>query len=147
MTILQDGQRILAIDYGSVRIGIALSDPMRIIASALETVANTPAIGGTIAALVGEHNVGMVVVGMPVNLKGQEERKAREVQAFVESLRSAVPVPVRTWDERFTSVMAHRSMIDAGLRKMQRREKGRVDRIAAAIVLQNFLDAKAYAND
>ncbi len=144
MTHLQDGQRILAIDYGSVRIGLALSDPMRIIASALETLPNTPDLRSRIADLIAQYNVGMIVVGMPVNLKGKQERKAQEVQAFIETLRARIAVPVKTWDERFTSVMAMQSMIDMGLRKKQRQEKGRVDRIAAALVLQNFLDAKAY---
>ncbi len=144
MTHLQDGRRILAIDYGSVRIGIALSDPMRMIASALDTLPNTPGIFAKIEALCGEHGVGLVVVGMPLNLKGKEERKAQEVGGFVESLRGRITVPVRTWDERFTSVMAKQSMIDMGLRKKQRQEKGRVDQIAAALLLQNFLDARAY---
>ncbi len=146
MTQPASGQRILAIDYGTVRIGIALSDPLRLIAKALETYPNNRNFMTQLHSLLHEHNVGMVVVGMPVNLKGKEERKAQEVRLFIDRLSEEINVPIRTWDERFTSTMAKHSLIEIGVKKKKRRDKSRVDQIAAALLLQSFLDAKAYEN-
>ena len=141
---LTTGQRILALDYGTVRIGAAVSDPMRIIATAIETLSNGPELKNRIGKILTDYNVGMVVVGIPRTTRGTDSAKTDEVHAFVGRLRSWFAVPIRTWDERYTSVMARQSMIDIGVPRMKRREKGRVDQIAAAITLQGFLDAKGY---
>ena len=137
-------QRILSLDYGTVRIGIAISDPLRLIATALETYQNNDNFIDRLLALIRAHEIGMIVVGMPLNLKGQEERKAQEVRIFIDRLRSAVDIPIRTWDERFTSTMAKKSMLEIGIGKKKRQDKSRVDQIAAALLLQGFLDARAY---
>ncbi len=144
MDALTTGQRILAIDYGTVRIGLAVSDPLRIIASALDTLINNKSLKQTLLKIVQEYNIGLVVVGLPVTTRGTNSLKTNETVEFVELVRSWLQIPVMMWDERYTSVMAQQSMIDIGLKKKKRREKGRVDQIAAAIILQNFLDAKAY---
>lgn len=147
MTQLTGGQRILAIDYGTVRIGVAVSDPLRIIAQALETYPNNRQFILQIAELIPEYNIGLVVVGMPLNLKGREEKKALEVRAFIEILERELAVPIMTWDERFTSTMAKNSLIEIGVKKKKRQEKSRIDQIAAALILQSFLDARSYEHE
>jgi putative Holliday junction resolvase len=142
-----DTQRILSIDYGTVRIGIAISDPLRLIAQALDTYPNNDNFIPKLTLLLQEHGVGMIVVGMPLNLKGREEQKAREVRLFIDRLSETVSVPIRTWDERFTSTMAKQALLDMGIGRKKRQEKSRVDQIAAALLLQSFLDAKAYENE
>jgi putative holliday junction resolvase len=143
----ETAQRILSIDYGSVRIGIALSDPLRMIAGALDTFPNDGSFIPKLIGLIQEHDVGILVVGLPLNLKGREEQKAVEVRSFIEELKKTVEIPIRTWDERFTSTMAKQALIDMGIGRKKRREKSRVDQIAAAVLLQSFLDAKAYENE
>jgi putative Holliday junction resolvase len=147
MKQLANGQRILAIDYGTVRIGIAVSDPLRILAMALRTLPNNHAFTSQIQSLLRDHNIGMVVVGIPLNLKGKEEQKAREVRKFICILEEHLSVPIRTWDERFTSRMAKSALLEIGVKKKKRQEKSRVDQIAAALMLQSFLDARAYENE
>lgn len=146
MIQLADGQRILAIDYGTVRIGIAISDPLRLIARALETCPNNRNFIIQLRSFVHEYDIGMIVVGMPLNLKGKEERKAQEVRVFIDRIQKELTVPIRTWDERFTSTIAKDAMLEMGIKKKKRREKSRVDQIAAAVLLQSFLDARAYEN-
>lgn len=133
-------RRALGIDYGSTRIGIAVSDPLNIIARGLEVIPNSPASVGRIRELADEFDVRVVVVGMPYNLKGEQGRKAQEVELFVAALRSAVEREVTTVDERFTSRMAQQTLIDMGVRKKARQVKGVVDLTAAALILQHYLD-------
>ncbi len=144
MTIPVPGQRILALDYGTVRIGAAVSDPLRLIASAIGTYPNDARFPEVLGGIISEYVVGMVVVGMPRTLKGTDSRKTEEVHDFIAKLRTWIPVPITTWDERLSSVEAKRTMIEVGLGRKKRREKARVDQIAAAIVLQGFLDARGY---
>jgi putative holliday junction resolvase len=129
----------LAIDYGERRVGIAVSDPMGCIAIGLDTLENGPDLLARIRALVAERMVGRIVVGLPLTLKGDVGDIATLVLAFVEKLRAAVEVPVETLDERFTSSIATQTMKDLGLGKKKRREKGRVDEIAAILLLQDYL--------
>ena len=129
----------LAIDYGARRVGIAVSDPMGCIAIGLDTVDNGPDLLPRIRALVRERGVGRIVVGLPLTLKGEVGDTATLVLAFVETLRAAVDVPVETLDERFTSSIATQTMKDLGLGKKKRQEKGRVDEIAAILLLQDYL--------
>lgn len=133
-------QRALGIDYGTTRIGVAVSDPLNIIARGLEVVQNTPKSIDRIRQLAEEYDVGVVVVGMPYNLKGEVGRKAQEVELFIAALRSAVGREVVSVDERFTSRMAQQTLIDMGVGKKARRVKGVVDLTAAALILQHYLD-------
>jgi putative Holliday junction resolvase len=135
--------RYLALDVGDVRMGVAVSDETATIATGLPTLRR---IGPrrdveAVAALVRERGVAEVVVGLPRRLDGSVGPQAEKVLEFVESLRRALRVPVTTWDERFTSVVATRALVEAGVRRRDRREK--VDRVAAALILQSWLDARS----
>ena len=133
--------RILGIDHGTRRIGLALSDPMEIIAQPLEYVPAEPAAAALerLCAIVKDQEVSRVVVGMPRNMDGSFGPAADQVREFVRVLREVMTVPVETWDERLTTAQAQRSLIQAGVRRRARKEK--VDRLAAAILLQSYLDA------
>lgn len=135
--------RYLGLDVGDVRIGVALSDETTTLASGLLTL---PRVGPrkdvrAVAALVREHDVGEVVVGMPYRLDGSLGPQGEKVTAFVESLRRALEVPVATWDERLTSVAADELLAEAGVRRRDR--KARIDRAAAELILQGYIDARA----
>ena len=134
--------RTIGIDYGSARVGVAVSDPLGIFASPLETVPSAKIIDYLQSYAVSE-TVERFVVGWPLNLNGEPAQAAADVEAFLKRLRKAFPqVPVELEDERFTSVLAHRAMIDGGMKKSDRRDKKSVDRISAAIILQSWLDKK-----
>jgi len=136
-------QRIMGIDFGSHRVGISVSDPLQIIAVSLETIENTRSLLPRIKELVVREDVGLVVVGMPFNLKGEKGVKGQEVDRFVLLLKSHLTVEVVTWDERFTSTLAHSTMRQMGTKKKERRtDKGRIDAMAAAIMLQSYLDSR-----
>ena len=128
--------RTIGIDYGSARVGVAVSDPLGIFASPLETVPSAKIIDYLQSYAVSE-TVERFVVGWPLNLNGEPAQAAADVEAFLKRLRKAFPqVPVELEDERFTSVLAHRAMIDGGMKKSDRRDKKSVDRISAAIILR-----------
>jgi putative Holliday junction resolvase len=133
------GQRILAIDHGSKRIGFALSDELGWTAQPLETFhrRNPDADIRHIQDLVREHEVGLVVIGMPLRLDGEIGPAAKVVEAFVQLLAPALSVPIVTWDERMTTCAAEDLLIAADVSR--RKRKGIVDRIAAAILLQSYL--------
>lgn len=134
--------RILGIDYGRARVGVAQSDPLQLFASPLETVPAAKIID-YLQKIASAEKVVCFVVGYPMNLDGRPSEAAADVDAFLVRLREAFPdVPVELEDERFTSVLAHRAMIDGGMKKSQRRDKASVDRISAAIILQSYLDRK-----
>ncbi len=134
--------RILGIDYGRARVGVAQSDPLQLFASPLETVPAAKIID-YLQKIASAEKVVRFVVGYPMNLDGRPSEAAADVDAFLVRLREAFPdVPVELEDERFTSVLAHRAMIDGGMKKSQRRDKASVDRISAAIILQSYLDRK-----
>ena len=134
--------RIIGIDYGSARVGVAQSDPLGIFASPLETVPATNIIEYLQKLALGETIV-KFIVGYPLNLDGTRAGAAPDVDAFLKKLQKAFPaVPVALEDERFTSVLAHRAMIDGGMKKSRRRDKASVDKISAAIILQAYLDKK-----
>ncbi len=133
--------RVLGLDVGDVRIGVALSDETATLASGLLTLER---IGPrkdvrAVVALVGKHGVGEVVVGMPYRLDGTLGPQGEKVAVFVETLRRALPVPVVTWDERLTTVAADELLADAGVRRRDR--KTRIDQAAAALILQGYIDA------
>ena len=132
--------RIIGIDYGRKRIGIAVSDPLRIFASPLETVQSAKIIEYLKNYSAGERIV-RFVVGYPINMNGKPSEAAADVDIFLKQLAKAFPdVPVTLEDERFTSVLAHRAMIDGGMKASDRRDKASVDKISAAIILQGYLD-------
>lgn len=134
--------RILAIDYGTKRTGIAVSDPLRIIAGGLETV-ETRGLEAWLAKYFAANDVTTVVVGKPLQMDGTPSESYRFVEPLVARLRRAYPdKEVVLYDERFTSVMAHRAMRDGGLRKMARRDKALVDRISATIILQGYMESR-----
>ena len=135
--------RIVGIDYGRARVGVAVSDPLRIFASPVETVPSAKIIEYLKKYALSE-TVERFVVGWPLNMNGAPAQAAPDVEAFLKQLRKAFPdVPVSLEDERFTSVLAHRAMIDGGMKKSDRRDKNSVDRISAAIILQSYLDRKS----
>lgn len=140
----EPGSRVLAVDLGDVRVGVALSDPMGWTAQPLSTI-SAKAEGGpvqAVAGLVREHDVATVVVGLPLHMSGEEGERARLSRSFAARLENAVPgLDVVLWDERLTSHQAERQMIDDGVRRKRRR--GRVDEVAAALILQGFLDARS----
>ena len=134
--------RIIGIDYGRKRVGVAVSDPLRIFASALETVPSAKIIDYLKKYAEGQR-VERFVVGYPMNLDNTPSEAASDVDAFLNLLRKHFPgIPVTLEDERFTSVLAHRAMIDGGVKKMDRRDKAAVDKVSAALILQTFLDRK-----
>lgn len=141
---MSDGYtRILGLDYGTVRIGVAVSDPLKIIAQGLTTLPNNSDSIARILAIVAEQGVERIIVGDPLTLRGEQSSKGEEVSLFVEQLKKATTVPIDRADERFTSVMAHRSMLTMGTKKKQRQNnKGKIDEMAAAIMLQSYLDMK-----
>ncbi len=132
---------MLALDLGDVRIGVAISDDERRVAVPLGTVrAGAPQDLRTIAKLVREHDVALVVVGHPLSLAGERGEAARRAEAFAEALRSVLAVPVVLHDERLSTVQAERALGEAGLRGPRRRRA--VDRSAATVILQSYLDAE-----
>jgi putative Holliday junction resolvase len=133
--------RVMGIDYGSRRVGIAVSDPLRIITRGLGALDNMPGLHESIAARVREEQVVLIVVGMPFAPDGGLGAKGEEVGRFVEALRAHVSVPVEIWDESFTSVDARQAFIDGGMKKRKRQEKGRVDEMAARLLLRGYLES------
>lgn len=133
--------RILAIDYGKKRTGIAVTDPLRIIATPLDTVL-TPQLLNYLTMYLKKETVDEFVVGMPKTLLNQDSEIAPLVRTFVEELKKTFPEKiVHLADERFTSSMAMQAMIDGGMKKKDRQVKGNVDKISATIILQSFLTA------
>jgi len=132
--------RILAIDYGTKRVGLALSDECGIIAQPLGFLPAEPAskLLERLKETVAEKNVGEIVVGLPRNMNGTYGPAAEKTREFVAALQQVVAVPIHTWDERLTTVQAHRALIETGMRRQARKE--RVDQTAAAILLQSYLD-------
>ena len=132
--------RIIGIDYGRKRVGVAVSDPLGIFASALETVQSAKIIE-YLKKYAENENVVRFVVGYPMNMDGAPSEAAKDVDVFLKQLAKAFPdVPVTLEDERFTSVLAHRAMIDGGMKAKDRRDKESVDKISAAIILQSYMD-------
>ena len=132
--------RIIGIDYGRKRVGVAVSDPLRIFASALDTVPAAKIID-YIKNYAQKEAVVRFVVGYPVNMDNTPSEAASDVDRFLKQLAKAFPgVPVSLEDERFTSVLAHRVMIEGGMKAKDRRDKMSVDKISAAIILQGWLD-------
>ena len=133
--------RILAIDYGVKRTGLAVSDPLRIIAGALETV-DTKQLESYIKQYCSQNDVSTIVVGKPSQMNGSPSETMRYIEPLVGRLRHAYPdKQVVGYDERFTSVLAQRTIRESGIGKMARRDKALVDKVAATIILQSYMDS------
>ena len=135
--------RILAIDHGTKRMGIALSDELKMIAQPVEFIPAEPFAQflTRLKQLLHEKEVELILVGMPRNMNGSYGPAALKVQDFVAVLKNAVTVPTKMWDERLTSAQANRFLIEGNVRREKRKEK--VDKMAAAILLQSYLDSLA----
>lgn len=136
--------RILAIDYGTKRTGIAVSDPLRIIAGGLDTVP-TKELERWLAQYFAANDVTTIVVGKPTQMNGALSESWKYIEPLAARLKRAYPdKEVVFHDERFTSVMAHRTMLESGLGRMARRDKALVDKISATIILQGYMESRAY---
>lgn len=136
-------ERVLGIDYGRKRTGVAQSDPLGIFASALDFVPSAKIID-YLKNYAQKETVKLFVVGYPKNLDNTPSENLKFVDAFLKQLKKAFPyIPVELEDERFTSTIAHRTMIDGGMKKSDRRVKGNADKISAVLILQSYLDRKA----
>jgi len=135
--------RILAIDYGSRRMGLAVSDPLGITAQGLETLErkNKRSDFARLERLVRQHEVREIVLGYPLRLSGQEGAQSQKVSEFAEALREKFQVPVHLWDERLTSAEANRLLREAEVSPRKRTQA--VDRMAAVLILQSFLQARS----
>jgi putative Holliday junction resolvase len=137
--------RILGLDFGRARIGVAISDELQMLAHPLETIPANEEPALRVAEIVREKQVDHVVAGIPRQMNGQIGTAATEVLEFVEKLRAILSCPVVTWDERLTTVAAHRALRDAG--KKTRDTRGYVDQVAAQMILQTYLDRRAAQRD
>ena len=134
--------RILSIDYGRKRTGIAVTDPLQLIAGGLATVA-TSELFSWLQAYIAREPVERIVIGEPRQPNGQPSENLARVQEFVNRWRKYVPdVPIEFYDERFTSVLAHQAMLDGGLKKKARQDKALVDEISATIILQDYMRSR-----
>jgi putative Holliday junction resolvase len=135
--------RVLALDHGTKRIGIAISDELGVIAQPLEFIMAEPfnAFLSRLKEIIKEKQVELLLVGMPRNMDGSYGPAALKVETFVAVLKETLAIPLKTWDERLTSTQANRFLIQANVRREKRREK--VDKTAAAILLQSYLDSLA----
>ena len=131
--------RILAIDYGTKNVGIAVTDPLKIIATSLATV-HSNEIVDFLFNCVSEENVELIVVGLPVQMNGQPSESEIHIQGFLKKLKQRLPqIPMVRYDERFTTKMAISSMIEGGYKKKDRQDKKRLDSISATLILQGYL--------
>ncbi len=138
-------KRLLAIDYGKKRCGIAVTDTLQIIANGLTTV-ETSKLEAFLKTYTATEPVERIIVGLPKTVRGEESESMRYIKPGIARLQKVLPeIPVEFFDERFTSVLAHRAMIDGGMRKMARRDKAIVDEISASIILNDYLRSRDMA--
>ena len=136
--------RIIAIDYGRKRTGLAVTDKLQLIANGLTTVPSGEVVSYLTNYVLNE-SVDFFVIGYPKQMNNEPSDNLKYVEAFVKNLSKVIPgIPVVYYDERFTSVLAHQAMIDGGLKKKKRQEKGLVDEISAVLILQNYLESTKY---
>ena len=136
--------RLLSIDFGRKRCGIAVTDTLRIVANGLTTVA-THTLIDYVKRYVAAEPVDRIIVGLPTTLRGEPSESMRYLTPVINRLHKEIaPLPVEFYDERFTSTLAHRAMLDGGMKKMDRRNREIVDEISATILLNDYLQSKAY---
>ena len=134
--------RILSIDYGKKRTGLAVTDPLQLIAGGLATV-STSGLFDFLKDYIAREDVERIVIGEPIQPNGQPSENLQRVQQFVNRWRKAVPqIPIEYYDERFTSVLAHQAMLDGGLKKKARKDKALVDEISATIILEDYMRSR-----
>lgn len=135
--------RILALDPGTVRVGVAVSDELRLIARPLEVIPAEPfaALAERLKGLIRDQQVELIVVGMPRNMDGSYGEAAAKAREFIAALKDVILVPIRTWDERLTTVTAAKALRSAGTKAAGQR--GKIDAAAAAVLLQGYLDSLA----
>lgn len=133
--------RIMALDYGRKRTGIAVSDPLQLIAGGLATVRSCDLLD-FVTGYVSRENVELIVIGQPKQMNGQPSESMKYITPLVKKLREKVSVPVVFFDERFTSVLAHKTMLESGLKKTDRQNKALVDEISAVIILQSYMESR-----
>lgn len=144
---MADMGRLLAIDYGKKRTGIAVTDTLQLIANGLTTVP-THELLAFILGYVSKEPVERILVGLPKQMNNEASENMKRIEPFVRSLQKKLPdVPVEYVDERFTSVLAHRAMLDAGLKKKDRQNKALVDEISATIILQSYMENRRTSFD
>jgi putative Holliday junction resolvase len=132
--------KIVALDYGSKRVGVAISDPENKIAFALTTI-STELVLKYIIDLVAAEKTSLVVIGFPVNLDGSLNEISNEINVFINKLNQKIPeIIIEKYDERFTSVIAKRTILNSGIGKQKRQNKSLVDKVSATIILQSYLD-------
>lgn len=133
--------RILAIDYGKRRTGVAVTDPLQLIANGLTTV-DTSKLMDFLMNYLQQEKVERIIVGLPKQMNGQDSDNMKNITPFVERLRKKIPdIPVEFFDERFTSVLAHQAMLESGIGKKARQNKALVDEISATIILQGYMES------
>lgn len=133
--------RILAIDYGKRRTGLAVTDELQIIAGGLTTV-ETVKLFDFILDYLKKEQVELIIVGLPKQMNNENSENMVRIEPFVNRLRKLVDIPVEYYDERFTSVLAHRAILESGIGKMARRNKALVDEISATIILQSYMESR-----
>lgn len=136
--------RIIAIDYGRKRTGVAVTDTLQMIANGIATIPSGEVVK-FLSDYIAKESVERFVVGLPKQMNNEPSENMKYVKAFVTHLQRVIPdIPVEYYDERFTSVLAHKAMLDGGLKKKKRQDKGLVDEISAVIILQAYLENKKY---
>ena len=139
--------RILSIDYGKKRTGLAVTDPLKLIAGGLATV-STSELFNYLQDYIKKEQVEKVIIGKPLQTNGEPSENLNRVQQFVNRWKKAFPqIPIEYYDERFTSVLAHRAIMDSGIGKKARQNKALVDEISATILLQDYMESRLYKND
>src|SRR5437879_6461310 len=142
-------RRVLALDVGSRRIGLAVSDALGITAQGLDTLhrKNKRSDMAELQRIVSTYDIGEIVMGNPLQMSGSEGTQSGKISEFAEQLRHRLGVPVHLWDERLTSAEAHRILDESGQSKDRMQRKGKVDRIAAVLILQSFMESRSTLND
>lgn len=139
--------RILSIDYGKKRTGLAVTDPLQLIAGGLATV-STSELFNYLQDYIKREQVEKVIIGKPLQTNGEPSENLNRVQQFVNRWKKAIPhIPIEYYDERFTSVLAHRTILDSGIGKKARQNKALVDEISATILLQDYMESRLYKNN
>lgn len=137
--------RILAIDYGKKRTGLAVTDPLQLIANGLTTVETAKLVDFLLSYMKTE-KVERIVVGLPKQMNGQDSENMKNIVPFVNRIKKLLPdIPVEYYDERFTSVLAHQTMLESGIGKKARQNKALVDEISATIILQSYMESRKFS--
>lgn len=144
MTSLKPKPRILGIDYGTRKTGIAISGPLGTLCSPLSTV-DTKKIYSEIESRIEEYDVSKIVVGWPINEDGSQQEITRTVEDFIGRLRKKVDIEIVAWDERYSSMRARAMLKDSGASKKRRNQRGTVDAIAAVVILEEYLEANPFS--